>query len=504
MNKTAKSQMRPIFKMRQERLLNIRIINATFGLLLLFEAGFMAISAIVSLLYGEDDLNALLISTGVTTLTAGLLYFCFKEKKERNMHQLKKREGYFIVAFVWVLFSLFGTLPFYLSGYIPDYTNAFFETISGYTTTGATILSDIEALPHGLLFWRSIIQWQGGMGIIVLSLAIMPLFGIGGMQMYAAEVPGPTKDKISPRVTQTAKLLWGLYAAITLVEAIMLYIAGMDAFDAICHACTTIATGGFSTKNASIAYWNSPFIDYIIIFFMIVAAMNYTVLYAALRGNVKKFIYNEEIKYYLLIGFAIAAIIVGYNIPTEGISEKGVRVAIFSSFAFTTGTGFGLSDHTTWAPFLSVLMIIAMSFGGCAGSSCGGIKTVRLVLLIKNSYFEFKRLLHPNAIIPVKLNNKVVPPAIITNVLAFIVIYAITVLVGILIFLFIGVNMEESIGAAITSVANVGPGLGASGPVGNFEHFPDVAKWVMAFFMLVGRLDIFTVLFILSPSFWRR
>ena len=491
--------------MKQESLLNFKLIGATFGLLLFFEAGFMAVSSIISALYGEDDLKALLISTGLTIVTALLLFFGLKGDEKTKNFQLKKREGYFIVAFVWILFSIFGTFPFYLSGYIPEYTNAFFETISGYTTTGATILQDIEALPHGLLFWRSIIQWQGGMGIIVLSLAVMPLFGIGGMQMYAAEVPGPTKDKIRPRVTQTAKLLWSLYASITIIEAILLFIAGMEPFDAFCHACTTIATGGYSTKNASIAHWNSPFIDYIITIFMIIAAMNYTLLYTALRGNVKKFIHNEEIKYYLLIGFTITAIIIGYNFYLERtVSEEDVRVSLFSAFSLMTGTGFGLSDHTAWAPFLAILMILIMSFGGCAGSSCGGIKTVRIVLLIKNSYFEFKRLLHPNAVIPVKFNNKVVPPTIITNVLAFIVLYAITIMLGILIFLLIGVNPEESIGAAVTSVSNVGPGLGASGPTGNFAHFPVAAKWVMSFFMLAGRLDIFTVLFILSPSFWKR
>lgn len=491
--------------MKQERLLNYKLICASFGLLLFFEAGFLAISTAVSAFYGEDDLNALLFSTTITTVVAAVLYFCFRDREEAKKYQLKKREGYFIVAFVWILFSLFGSFPFYLSGYIPDYTNAFFETISGYTTTGATILTDVEALPHGLLFWRSITQWQGGMGIIVLSLAVMPIFGIGGMQMYAAEVPGPTKDKLRPRVTQTAKLLWSLYASITLVEAILLYIAGMSPFDAFCHACTTIATGGYSTKNASIAYWDSPFIDYIITLFMIVAAINYTLLYTALRGNVRKFVQNEELKYYLFIGFAIAALIVGYNLLYEGgVTEATVRVSLFSSFSLMTGTGFALADHTAWAPFLCILLIVIMSFGGCAGSSCGGIKTVRLVLLIKNSHFEFKRLLHPNAVIPVKFNNKVVPPTIITNVLAFIVLYAITILLGILVFLFIGVETEEAIGAAITSVSNVGPGLGASGPAGNFAHFPEAAKWVMTLFMLAGRLDIFTVLFILSPSFWRK
>lgn len=488
--------------MKQEQLFDIRLIFSTLGSLLFFEAGFMAIATIVALFYREPDVPALCYANAITFFTAILLYFPFRRSDKK---QLKKREGYLIVSSIWIVFSFFGSLPFLFSGYIPGYANAFFETISGFTTTGATILSDIEALPHGLLFWRSIIQWLGGMGIIVLSLAVLPIFGIGGMQLYVAEVPGPTKDKIRPRVAQTAKLLWSIYAAITMAEAILLYIAGMNLFDAVCHAFTTISTGGYSTKNASIAYWNSPFIDYIVTFFMIIAGMNYTLLYTALRGNLKRFFHNEEIKYYLTLGFCITAITIICRMPKDLSGfESIIRSSIFQSFTLMTGTGFSTSDFMTWGAFLWTLMLITMMFGGCAGSTSGGIKTVRLILLIKNSYFEFKRLLHPNAIIPVKFNDKVVQSTIVTNVLAFVVLYATTIIIGIFIFLLLGINIKEAVGASVTSIGNVGPGLGNSGPSGNFSSFPDSAKWVMSFLMLTGRLEIFTVLFVLSPSFWKK
>lgn len=334
--------------MKQEQLFDIRLIFSTLGSLLFFEAGFMAIATIVALFY-QPDVPALCYANAITFFTAMLLYFPFRRSDKK---QLKKREGYLIVSSIWIVFSFFGSLPFLFSGYIPSYANAFFETISGFTTTGATILSDIEALPHGLLFWRSIIQWLGGMGIIVLSLAVLPIFGIGGMQLYVAEVPGPTKDKIRPRVAQTAKLLWSIYAAITMAEAILLYIAGMNLFDAICHAFTTISTGGYSTKNASIAYWNSPFIDYIVTFFMIIAGMNYTLLYTALRGNLKRFFHNEEIKYYLTLGFCITAITIICRMPKDLSGfESIIRSSIFQSFTIMTSTGFSTSDFMTWEPF---------------------------------------------------------------------------------------------------------------------------------------------------------
>jgi len=488
--------------MKQEKIINIRLVLHTIGSLLFFEAAFMLIAAAVSYIYGEPDFHSLLLSFGITLGVALLFYF---SKKEEHQQYLKKREGYLIVALIWIVFSVFGSLPFFMSGYIPRYTDAFFETMSGFTTTGATILNDVEILPHGLLFWRSIIQWLGGMGIIVLFLAILPVFGIGGMQLYVAEFPGPIKDKLRPRVAQTAKFLWGIYTILTLIEAILLTIGGMSFFDAVCHSFTTVATGGYSTKNASIAYWNSPFIEYTVIFFMMIAGINYAIIYAALKGNFKKLYQNEELKFYLLFGFGFSLITVIGLLFTQNLgAEASIRTGTFQVFSLMTGTGYSTANYMNWIPFLWSFMFFIMIIGGCAGSAAGGLKTVRVALLLKNSYHEFKRLLHPNAVIPVKFNQRVVPAQIITNVLAFVVLYALIAIVSILIFTLLGIGFIESIGTVVSCLSNVGPGLGSVGPMDNYSLFPDAAKWYASFLMLIGRLEIFTVLFVLMPSFWKR
>jgi trk system potassium uptake protein TrkH len=488
--------------MKQDRIIDVRLVLQTLGSLLFFEAAFMLIAAVVSYIYGEPDFRALLLSFGITLGVALPSYFA---KKEDHQRHLEKREGYLIVALIWVVFSVFGSLPFFISGYIPAYTDAFFETMSGFTTTGATILNNVEALPHGLLFWRCIIQWLGGMGIIVLSLAILPIFGIGGMQLYAAEFPGPTKDKLRPRVAQTAKLLWGIYALLTFVEIILLTIGGMNFFDAVCHSFTTIATGGYSTKNASIAYWNSPFIEYVVIFFMMVAGMNYVIIFSALKGNFKKLYQSEELKFYLLFGFGLSLITVIGLLFTQNLgAEASIRTGTFQVFSLMTGTGFCTANYMGWIPFLWTLMLFIMIIGGSAGSAAGGLKTVRVALLLKNSYYEFKRLLHPNAVIPVKFDQKVVPAQIITNVLAFVVLYALIAVVSVLIFTLLGIGFIESVGTVVSCLSNVGPGLGSVGPMDSYSQFPDAAKWYASFLMLTGRLEIFTVLFVLTPSFWKR
>jgi trk system potassium uptake protein TrkH len=488
--------------MKKDKLLNIKLVSYVLGTLLFFEAGFLLISALVALLYGENDLLPLFISFGITLMVALCCFLLFRKEKSEP---LNKREGYLVVTFVWIIFSLFGSLPFFFSGYIPSYTDAFFETISGFTTTGASILTDVERLPHGLLFWRSIIQWLGGMGIIVLSLAIMPIFGIGGMQLYVAEVPGPTKDKLRPRVAQTAKLLWSIYALLTVIEILLLCVGGMNLYDSICHAFTTMSTGGFSTKNTSISYWNSPFIEYIIILFMLIAGINYTVIYFAIKGNFKKLIHNEELKFYLLFALGFSVITMTALLITQNFeAEEAFRVSSFQVISVMTGTGFATADYMQWIPFLWTLMFVIMLIGGCAGSASGGLKTVRVALLLKNSYSEFKRLLHPNAVIPVKFNQKVVPSTIVTNVLAFIVLYAIIAVISLLVFVVLGIEFLESAGTVVSCLSNVGPGLGAIGPSGNYAHFPDMAKWYMSFLMLTGRLEVFTVLFLLAPSFWKK
>ncbi|WP_430810280.1 MULTISPECIES: TrkH family potassium uptake protein [unclassified Carboxylicivirga] len=482
-------------------MLNSRFIILVLGLLLVVEGVFMLLSAGVALLYGEYDLPYHLTSSAVCIGVGGLISLMLR-KAPKNIGM---REGYLIVALVWVVFSFFGLLPFYLSGAIPSFTDAFFETISGFTTTGSSILNDIEALPHGLLFWRSLIQWLGGMGIIVLSLAILPVLGVGGMQMFIAEVPGPAPDKLHPRITETAKRLYGIYVLFTLAEAILLVIGGMTPFDAICHSFTTMATGGYSTKQASVAYFASPYIQYIIILFMFIAGANFTMSYSALRGKFMKIVRDEELQAYtgIIIGVSALVATVLYFTGSASFVEQAWRDGLFQVVSIITTTGYATADYLVWAPFLSVIIFLLMFTGGSAGSTGGGIKIVRIVLLMKNSFFELKRLVHPNAVIPVRYNNRAVSQGIITNVLAFIVIYMMTVGISMIIMSIMGFDLDTALGAVATSIGNIGPGLGDVGPALNFYEVPAFGKWFLSFLMLIGRLELFTVILLFSPYFWK-
>ncbi len=489
--------------MKQNGIINIKLLLHTIGSLLFFEAVFMAIATIVAYSYGGSDVKPLLFSSVITFTVALCSYFFIK--KDPNA-QFEKREGYLFVTFIWILFSLFGTLPFIIGGYTVSFIDAFFESMSGFTATGSTIFTDVEALPHGILLWRSIMCWLGGMGIIILSLAILPIFGIGGMQLYAAEIPGPTKTKLHPRIAQTAKLLWGIYALLTIAQTILLkYCGDMDLFNAVCHSFSTISACGSSTKNAGITYWNSPFIQYVVMFFMFVTGINYGVIYTTMKGDLKKLYQNEELRFYFffVVGFSLIVTIGLLFTENMGV-EESARTASFQVVSLLSGTAFTTVNYLNWTPFLWSLLLFIMLIGGCAGSATSGLKVVRVSLLLKNSYYEFKRLLHPNAVMPVKFNKKVVSPQIITNILAFVVLYALIIIVSILIFTAIGLNFDESITSSITFMSNVGPGLGQFGPAGNYSQFPEAAKCYASFLMLVGRLEIFTVLFVMMPSFWKR
>jgi trk system potassium uptake protein len=487
-----------------KKFLNFKIVVRTLGFLLLFQSFFMLLSSIVAFIYNEPDVKPMMYATGITLL-AGLLSALFIPKPTEP---IGKREAYLVVALVWIVFSLFGLLPFWMSGAIPSFTDAFFETMSGFTTTGASILTDVESLSHGLLFWRSIIQWLGGMGIIVLSLAILPLLGMGGMQLFVAEVPGPTKDKLHAKVSFTAKALWGIYVLLTLSQALLLWLGGMDLFDGICHSFTTMATGGFSTKNASIAFWNSPFIEYIVILYMFLAGINFSLYFFVLKGNFEKLFKNEELKFYLLFVVSFTAFVafsITFYTPELVVSvEQTIRHSLFQVVSLITTTGFATYDYLLWSQFTWMLLVVLMLFGASAGSTSGGIKMVRIVLLLKNSYYEFKRLLHPNAIIPVRYNEKVVIPQIMTNVLAFVALYITILITSMVVLGAFGMSFDEAVGSAITALSNVGPSLGSLGPVSNYAAISEPAKWFMSFLMLIGRLELFTVLVILTPSFWSK
>lgn len=462
----------------------------------------MAISTIVSACYGEDDFKFLLFSFGVTFLAGGLLVLFFRDTEKK----VEKREAYLIVSLVWVVLSFFGSLPFYISGYIPNYTDAFFETISGFTTTGASILNNIEELPHGLLLWRSTTQWLGGMGIIVLSIALIPLIKVGGVQLFNAEVPGISTDKLHPRIKGTAKKLWLLYLGFTTAETILLIVGGMSVFDAINHSLTTMATGGYSTKQASIAAFDSPMIQYTIIFFMIIAGTNFSLSYFALTGKFKKVIKNTEIKFYFAILLVTSTIIAFglWQFNGTGI-EKSIRDALFQVVSIVTTTGFATSDYLAWTPAgFWVIILLLMFVGGSSGSTGGGVKVVRIHILFRNSLMEFKRLIHPHAVLPVRYNKSALPQSVINNVLAFAILFVLILAFGTIIMSFTGLDLLSAFGSVATCVGNIGPGIGSVGPASNFAHLSDFGKWFLGFLMLMGRLELFTVLILFTRAFWKK
>lgn len=481
--------------------LNYRVIGNILGALLMLNAGFMYLCIPFSLYYEEGDFVPLTFSATITFLFGISLWLLTREASK----ELSKREGYLIVSFGWIIMSVFGSLPYLFSNAIPDFTNAFFETISGFSTTGASVLEDIEAVPKGILFWRSLTQWIGGMGIIVLAVAILPILGIGGMQLFVAEAPGITPDKLQPRIKETAKRLWYVYVALTVTEMVMLWVAGMSFFDACNHALTTMATGGFSTKNASIAHFEAPIIHYILAFFMFMAGTNFTLTYFSIHFKFKPLFRNEEFRAYLLITI-ISTVVIAifiYNFSNAAI-ESSIRKGLFTVVSIVTTTGYVIADYTSWTPTISVIIFVLMFVGASAGSTAGGVKVVRHVLLFKNSLMEFKRQLHPNAVIPVRFNNKAVSQDIIFNILAFIMIYILIFALGSILIALMGNGFMTSIGAVATCLGNIGPGFGTVGPVNNFAHIQPVSKWILSFLMLMGRLELFTFLMILTPFFWRK
>ena len=500
------------------RKLNIKIIFQMMGFLLIFNGFFMFISGVISLNYNDGASRGIFLAGILTIITGVVFRFVTKGFKK----EIKKREGYIVVTLGWILMSLSGSLPYLFTGSIPSFTNAFFETISGYTTTGASILDNIEIMPQGILFWRSTTHWIGGMGIIVLTIAVLPLLGIGGMQLFAAEAPGPSADKLHPRITDTAKRLWYIYLGLTVSEALFLNLAGMSVFDAANHAMSTLSTGGFSTKNASVAYWNDqPLIQYIIIIFMFLAGTNFVLSYFAFKGKIKKVLHDEEFKTYFfnIVGIALIVALVVYfkanvsQIPTEtqliahpmvyGEFESAIRHALFQVTSVITTTGFVSADFTIWTPLLTILFFILMFFGASAGSTAGGVKFVRHIIMIKNGILEFKRTIHPNAIIPVRYNNKTVSQDIVFNIMAFFILYLLVFAVGALVFGLLGLDFVTSLGGSASSLGNVGPAFGNLSPVNNFNSLPILGKWWSAFLMLLGRLELFTVLILFTPYFWK-
>jgi trk system potassium uptake protein TrkH len=481
--------------------INIKEVVRALSALIIIEGFFMFLSIPFSLYYGAIDLLPILYSALITSISGGILYSLAGKKDNKHVG---KREAYIIVSLAWVVISIFGTLPYLLSDTMTNFTDAFFETMSGFTTTGSSVLTDIEAVSKGVLFWRSLTHWIGGMGIIVLTLAIMPLLGVGGTSLFAAESPGPTTDKLHPTIAGTAKRLWLIYVALTFIQTILLMFGGMNLFDALCHSFGTMATGGFSTQNASVAAYG-PYIQYVIILFMFLAGVNFSLHYFFSHAKFSKVWRNEEFRFYSLIiilsTFAITALIVNYS-PNS--VEETFRNALFQVVSIVTTTGFVTDNYLLWPSFAWFIIFLLMFTGGSAGSTGGGIKAMRLLLLFKTASVQLKKLIHPRAFIPVRYNGKSVKDEILFSIMGFFLFYAIIFATGTFVMSAIGLDFQTAIGATISSLGNIGPGIGHVGPVDNFAQIPPIGKWVLSFLMMLGRLELFTILVFLSPGFWKK
>lgn len=481
-------------------MINFNAIFHIIGILLIIVGTMMFLPLGFSFYYGSGDETGL-ITSAIITLSLGLGSFYVTKGKDHNIH---KREGYLVVTMGWLCMLACSSLPYIIGGHIPGIVNAFFETVSGMTTTGATILQDIESTPQGILFWRSLTQWIGGMGIIVLTIAILPLLGIGGIELFVAEAPGPISDKIHPRIKATARALWFIYVSLTAILCLLLYLQGMGFYDSINHAMTTMATGGFSTKNTSIGFFTSPGIHYTITLFMFLAGVNYTIIFFLVRFDLQKVWRNEEFRGYLIIVLLIAILVTflvyeetNYNLETS------FRTASFHVVSIITTTGFVIEDYTIWKTSITALFFVLLFAGASAGSTSGGIKLIRHVVFLKNSILEFKRLLHPKAIIRLKMNKEIVPARILTHILVFLLIYLGIFVIGTIVVCGLGLDLVTSMGAVATSLGNVGPGIGDLGPDQNFFGLNSPIKWVLMFLMLLGRLELFTILVLFTPYFWK-
>jgi trk system potassium uptake protein TrkH len=456
-----------------------------------------------ALYYQDGSALALLESMGITVAVGGALLLAFRRKGRGAA--LGHREGMAITGFGWFAAGLFGALPFWLGGVFPSPMDCIFESLSGFTTTGASVLTDIEAVAPGLLFWRSLTHWLGGMGIIVLSLAILPFLGVGGMQLYRAEVPGPVPDKLRPRIKDTAMTLWKVYLLFSAIQAVLLMLGGMTFFDSLCHTFGTMATGGFSTKNASIAHYESSYIHWVVTLFMIIAGINFSLHFMLLRGKPKFMLRDPEFRVFagLLVLFA-ALITGGILVSSYDNFWLSLRDAAFQTAAILTTTGYATADYELWPFYTQVILLFCMFVGGSAGSTGGGMKVMRIMLLVKSSYQELNRLIHPRVVSHVKFGGKVVPPEVVSGVWGFFILWLALFFVTTFIVAATGVDVFTSFAATLACIGNIGPGVGGVGPTDNYAWMPDTAKAVLTFCMVLGRLEIYTIIVLLVPEFWRK
>ncbi|MFC2091516.1 TrkH family potassium uptake protein [Elusimicrobiota bacterium] len=483
--------------------MNIRHILKTLSILLMILAFFMLIPLIMAFSYSQLEIAKSFLIPIIIIIIPGIciLWLTRKDKKQ----YFSTKDGYLLVTFSWIFAAFFGALPFYISGSIPSLTDAFFESMSGFTTTGASILTDIESLSRPILFWRSLTHWLGGMGIVVLIVAIFQFLGIGGLHLLKAESPGPTVDKITPRITEMAKILWFAYLVLTVLEIILLMIGGMELFDACTHTFGTMATGGFSPKAKSVGYYTSPFIHYVITIFMVLAGANFILYYKLITGKLKDIYRNTELKVYIGV-FLIATFLIAISLKNNVFPSfaKSIQFAAFQAASILTTTGFSTDDFSRWPDLAKVTLFTLMFIGGCSGSTGGGIKVIRFVTLFKLSIHEMKYLLHPRGIFNIKIDGGSVKKNIVYIVCGFFFLYIMLLLLFSLIVASGGNDIVTSFSSALVTLGNIGPGFGRIGPALNYSFYPDYIKWVLSFAMMAGRLELFTVLVIFTPLFWKK
>lgn len=481
--------------------MDYRFVSYVLSFLSLCLSGTLLLPLGVSLAYGEAETKAFLFSTLICGGIGLAGSFLFRSGKK----EIGNREGFAIVGLGWMVVCLLGALPYIFAGTFSSLVNACFESTSGFTTTGATVIEDLEVLSKGILFWRSLTHWLGGMGIILLSMAILPMLGVGGMQLYRAEVPGPVPDRLKPRIRETAKTLWMVYVVISLLEVGFLLVGGMSLFDAVCHTFGTMATGGFSTHNASISHYGSAYIDGVITFFMFAAGANFALHYQLLRGNPGRYLQDPEFRFYL---FSILFITGGVSLLLWGGSydtgTASFRYAVFQVVSILTTTGYVTADYEQWSLAVQYILFALMFFGGCAGSTGGSVKCIRILLLLKQAYKEIYCLIHPHAVSTIKLGKKTVPPEVMESVLSFSLVYLGIFVIASLLMSWLGLDFKSALSSVAACIGNVGPGLGMVGPVKTYLPIVSTGKWILILCMILGRLEIFTLLILFLPQFWKK
>lgn len=478
---------------------NFRFIIHILGVILIFEGLFMILALVFAIYYKSNDFQGIIESFAITISIGAILFFITNKNTRR---ELQTKEAFILVSFSWITLCMFGTLPYLLSHTIGSYIDILFETVSGFTTTGSSILKDIEIIPKGILFWRSETHWIGGMGIIVLALAVLPALKFGGTSLFAAESSFVVQEKIQPRMIEVAKRLWAIYLLLTFTEAILLYIGGMPFYDSLCHAFGTVATGGFSTNNASIGGY-SPFIQYVVMIFMFLAGINFFMHYFLLSGRLKNVIKNEELRTYFFI-IVIAGLVVSLILIFKNNSaiEPAIRHGYFQVVSIMTATGFTTADYLVWPAPAWLIIFSLMLIGACSGSTGGGIKVIRHVILFKKLYNNLQQALHPRGVILIKYNKQNISDELVHKVISFILFYLLVFATGTVVMTALGLDIRSSAGSVITCLGGIGPGIGSVGPAGNFAHLPQLGKIFLSFIMVMGRLEIYTLLVVLTPSFW--